>query len=55
MSGDNGRQSYNEPEAMRDALIARGVSESAITLDYAGFSTLDSVIRARAVLASARA
>ncbi|MEO8352838.1 MAG: ElyC/SanA/YdcF family protein, partial [Chthoniobacteraceae bacterium] len=34
---------------MRDALISRGVPESVITLDYAGFRTLDSVVRARSV------
>jgi len=34
---------------MRDALVARGVPASAITMDYAGFRTLDSMARARAV------
>jgi SanA protein len=49
ISGDNGRREYDEPTAMRNALIARGIPERAITLDYAGFRTLDSVVRARAV------
>lgn len=49
VSGDNGRKSYDEPTAMRDALIARGVPAKAITLDYAGFRTLDSMARAHAV------
>ena len=49
VSGDNGRKEYDEPTWMRDALIARGVPESAITLDYAGFRTLDSMARAKAV------
>lgn len=49
VSGDNGHKRYDEPTAMRDALIARGVPAEAITLDYAGFRTLDSVERARAV------
>jgi SanA protein len=49
VSGDNGRKTYDEPTAMRDSLIKRGVPERAITLDYAGFRTLDSVVRARAV------
>lgn len=49
VSGDNSRRSYDEPTAMRDALIARGVPETAITRDYAGFRTLDSMARARAV------
>ena len=34
---------------MRDGLVARGVPPEAITLDYAGFRTLDSVVRAEAV------
>ncbi|MDF0606585.1 YdcF family protein [Neisseriaceae bacterium TC5R-5] len=45
VSGDNGRDSYNEPEDMRQALIASGIPESAIYMDYAGFRTLDSVVR----------
>lgn len=49
VSGDNGRLDYDEPTAMKEALIARGVPASAITCDYAGFRTLDSVIRARDV------
>jgi len=43
------RKEYDEPTWMREALIARGVPESAITLDYAGFRTLDSMARAKAV------
>jgi len=49
VSGDNGRKSYDEPTWMRDALVARGVPAEAVTLDYAGFRTLDSVVRAEAV------
>ena len=49
LSGDNGRKDYDEPTAMRAAMLKRGVPASAITLDYAGFRTLDSVVRARAV------
>lgn len=45
LSGDNGRKSYNEPEDMQNALLKAGIPESAITLDYAGFRTLDSVVR----------
>jgi SanA protein len=55
VSGDNGRREYDEPTAMRDALIARGVPANAITLDYAGFRTLDSIERARAVFGLERA
>lgn len=49
VSGDNGRKSYDEPTAMRNALIKRGVPASAITLDHAGFRTLDSMARAKTV------
>lgn len=45
LSGDNSRKSYNEPEDMQNALLKAGIPESAITLDYAGFRTLDSVVR----------
>jgi SanA protein len=40
---------YDEPTDMRDALIAAGVPAERIYRDYAGFRTLDSVLRARAV------
>ncbi|NQZ57190.1 MAG: YdcF family protein, partial [Lentisphaeraceae bacterium] len=49
VSGDNGRVGYNEPVAMKDALLELGVKDADITLDYAGFRTLDSVYRAKAV------
>lgn len=49
VSGDNSRDDYNEPEAMRLALIKRGVPRRNITLDYAGFRTLDSIIRANEI------
>ena len=49
MSGDNRKKEYNEPRAMRDALIKKGISEDHIILDYAGFRTFDSMIRAEKV------
>ncbi|WP_165042107.1 vancomycin high temperature exclusion protein [Dysgonomonas sp. ZJ709] len=45
VSGDNSRETYNEPQDMRDALIEVGVPDSIIYMDYAGFRTLDSVVR----------
>jgi SanA protein len=48
-SGDNSRRNYDEPTAMKEALMARGVPGDRIYLDYAGFSTLDSVVRAKLV------
>ena len=49
VSGDNHIATYNEPTDMRNALVAAGVPASAITCDYAGFHTLDSVVRAQEV------
>lgn len=54
VSGDNGKKEYDEPSAMQQALIAKGVPEAAIFCDYAGFSTLDSVVRARKVFGESR-
>lgn len=48
-SGDNHIRSYDEPTAMRDSLVARGVPQDRIILDFAGFRTLDSVVRAKEV------
>ena len=49
VSGDNRRRGYNEPQDMKEALMAEGVPEKAILMDFAGFRTLDSVVRARNV------
>lgn len=49
VSGDNSLKSYNEPKEMQAALMEKGVPETAITLDYAGFRTLDSVVRSKAI------
>lgn len=49
VSGDNAKKGYNEPKQMRDDLINKGVPSSVITLDYAGFRTLDSIVRAKEV------
>lgn len=47
ISGDNGTDDYNEPLEMKNDLIALGVPEDHIFLDYAGFRTLDSVVRCK--------
>lgn len=49
LSGDNSEKEYNEPQDMKDELIKRGIPDSVIYLDYAGFRTFDSVIRAKEI------
>ena len=49
VSGDNHIQSYDEPTDMKNALVDKGVSAGQIYLDYAGFRTLDSVVRVREI------
>lgn len=49
LSGDNSTRYYNEPLEMQKALIKRGVPADAITLDYAGLRTLDSIIRSKKI------
>jgi len=49
VSGDNSRKDYDETAMMKTALLAAGVPETAMTVDCAGFRTLDSVVRAKEV------
>ena len=49
VSGDNGRKDYDEPTVMKNALMNSGVPEDRIVCDYAGFRTLDSIIRAKEI------
>lgn len=49
LSGDNGQTIYNEVESMRRYAVNAGVPEEDIFLDYAGFSTYESVYRAQYV------
>jgi len=49
VSGDNHHQGYDEPTEMRNALLDAGVPAEKIVLDYAGFRTLDSMVRAKEV------
>ena len=48
-SGDNHTRFYNEPIDMKRALMAQGIPQEAITLDYAGFRTLDSIVRCKKI------
>ncbi|OCG02821.1 ElyC/SanA/YdcF family protein [Gilliamella sp. wkB112] len=49
LSGDNALLSYNEPITMQKDLIKAGIPREAIVLDYAGFRTFDSIVRANKV------
>lgn len=50
-SGDNGQVEYNEVEAMKEYALKAGVKKKDIFLDHAGFSTYESVYRAKSVFA----
>jgi len=49
ISGDNGKEDYNEPQDMKDDLVKQGVPPEKIYLDHAGFRTFDSVYRIKAI------
>lgn len=49
VSGDNSSKYYNEPRDMLEALGDLNIPEKDISLDYAGFRTLDSVVRSKEV------
>lgn len=49
VSGDNSTKNYNEPATFKKDLIAAGIPEEKIFLDYAGFRTLDSVVRIKEI------
>jgi vancomycin permeability regulator SanA len=52
MSGDNSRVNYNEVKVMKDYAIKSGVPSEHIFQDHAGFSTYESMYRARDVFAA---
>ena len=47
MSGDHGRKEYDEVGAMKNFAISEGVSSADLFMDHAGFSTYESVYRAK--------
>lgn len=49
ISGDNSSKNYDEPTEFKNDLIAQGIPPEKIYLDYAGFRTLDSVVRAKEI------
>ncbi|MDX6364049.1 MAG: hypothetical protein QOC85_3059 [Streptomyces sp.] len=55
VTGDNSREDYDEPDAMRAYLTRRGVPDRRIVSDYAGFDTWDSCVRAKKIFGVDRA
>ena len=49
VNGDNGKKTYSEPDMMKEDLVKAGIPAAHIYCDYAGFSTMDSMIRAKKV------
>ncbi len=49
MSGDHGQDDYDEVNAMKDYAKEKGVPSEDIFMDHAGFSTYESMFRARDV------
>lgn len=49
VTGDNSRDGYDEPTDLKAALVEKGVPADQIYCDYAGFRTLDSIVRAKKV------
>lgn len=49
VSGDHGTKNYDEVNAMKDYLVENGISADCVYIDHAGFSTYESMYRARDV------
>ena len=52
MSGDHGQKDYNEVKAMKLEAMDEGIPSEDIFMDHAGFSTYESIFRARDVFAA---
>ena len=49
MSGDHGRTDYDEVNAMKQVAIDAGIPSSDVFMDHAGFSTYESIYRAKEI------
>ena len=49
MSGDHGREDYDEVDAMKQFAVDKGIASRDVFMDHAGFSTYESIYRARDV------
>lgn len=49
VSGDHGRESYDEVNVAKDYLVSSGVDSEDVFTDYAGFDTYDTLYRAKEI------
>lgn len=54
MSGDHGREEYDEVNIMKDFAIEKGIPSEDIFMDHAGFATYDSIYRAKEIFEAKR-
>lgn len=54
MSGDHGKSSYNEVGAMKSFAMENGVPSEDIFMDHAGFSTYETMYRAKEIFGAKR-
>ena len=54
MSGDHGRQEYDEVSVMKQYAVDAGIVSSDVFMDHAGFSTYESVYRAKEIFEALR-
>lgn len=54
MSGDHGRQNYDEVDAMKQFAVDAGIASEDVFMDHAGFSTYESIYRAKEIFQAKR-
>ena len=54
MSGDHGRKDYDEVNAMKAYAVAHGVPSEDVFMDHAGFSTYETIYRAKEIFGAKR-
>ena len=54
MSGDHGKEDYDEVNIMKNYAIEKGVPSENIFMDHAGFSTYESIYRAKEIFKAKR-
>ena len=49
MTGDHGRKDYDEVNIMKEFVVSRGIPSDNVFMDHAGFSTYESMYRAKEI------